>query len=229
MEMLPFTREQFFEVFVAYNADTWPAALMIYPLALGALVAAWRSGSRAGFWVGVVLAVMWAWVGLVYHGVYFSRINPAAPAFAVAFLLQALFFGLAALRGRGLTFATRSRQSSVVGAVLIGYAMVAYPLIGLLTGEHHPAVPLFGVAPCPLVIFTFGLLVWASSARWWLWIVPILWVLIGGSAFFTLSIPQDAALPVAAAAALLVWVRTSTNGLTIGPVPDSWSSHSPEG
>jgi hypothetical protein len=82
--------------------------------------------------------------------------------------------------------------------------MVAYPLIGLLLGERYPAMPLFGVAPCPLLIFTFGLMVWAACARWWLWIVPLIWSLIGGSATILLSVPQDWALPIAAAAALLI-------------------------
>lgn len=58
----------------------------------------------------------------------------------------------------------------------------------------------------PLLIFTFGLLVWASCARWWLWIVPLLWSAIGGSAAIFLSVPQDWALPVSAIAAMLVLV-----------------------
>ena len=205
--MLPFTRDQFFEVFAVYNDGTWPAAVVAYPLALTIIAIAWRGGRRAHFWVGLGLAVMWGWVGLVYHGVYFSRINLAATAFSVAFLLQALLFAVAAVRDREFVFAARSRLGTVIGSALMGYAMVAYPLIGLLAGERYPAMPLFGVAPCPLLIFTFGLLAWASSARWWLWIVPLLWSLIGASAFLVLSVPQDSALPVAAIAALLVMLR----------------------
>ncbi len=33
LTMLPFTREEFFEVFAAYNAVNWPAAIAAYPLA----------------------------------------------------------------------------------------------------------------------------------------------------------------------------------------------------
>ena len=90
---------------------------------------------------------------------------------------------------------------------MIFYAMVAYPLIGLAVGERYPAMPLFGLAPCPLLIFTFGLMLWASCARWWLWIVPLLWSAIGGSAVIVLSVPQDWALPFSGAIAfLLVWL-----------------------
>jgi hypothetical protein len=202
--MLPFTRQQFFEVFAAYNAATFPAAILAYPLAVLALVAAWRGRAGSGRTVGLVLALMWGWVGIVYQGIYFSQINPAARIFAAAFVLQALLFAAHAIAGRGLEFGPRSRLRAVAGASMIVYAMLIYPLIGLAVGERYPAMPLFGVAPCPLLIFTFGLMVWASRARWWLWIVPILWSVVGGSAFIALSIPQDWALPVSAAGALLI-------------------------
>jgi hypothetical protein len=202
--MLPFTREQFFEVFAAYNAASWPAAIIAYPLAIAALAVAWRGTASAGRVAGLILALMWGWVGLVYQGVYFSQINPIARVFAGAFLLQALLFAIHAAVGRGLEFGPRSRLRSIAGGGMIFYAMVVYPLLGLALGERYPAMPLFGVTPCPLLIFTLGLLLWASRTRWWLWPVPLLWSLIGGSAFVVLSVPQDWALPVSAVVALLV-------------------------
>lgn len=202
--MLPFTREQFFDVFAAYNAATWPAAVAVYPLALLALAAAWRRTPRAGRWVAAILALMWAWVGIVYQGLYFSHINPIARAFAGAFVFQAILFAVHAARQDGLEFARRGRLRTAAGAVLILYAMVAYPLLGLLAGDRYPGLPLFGVAPCPLLIFTFALMLWASRTRWWLWVIPLAWSVVGGSAFVVLSVPQDLALPISALAAALV-------------------------
>lgn len=147
--MFPFTRQQFFEVFAAYNAANCPAAIAAYPLSLLALLIAWRGRPNAGRWVGAILALMWGWVGLVYQGLYFSQINPAARVFAGGFLIEALLFAVHALLGRGLEFGPRSRLRALAGAALIVYAMVGYPLIGLLAGELYPAMPLFGVTPCP--------------------------------------------------------------------------------
>jgi hypothetical protein len=200
--VLPFTRDQFFEVFAAYNAATWPVAILVYPLAALAVVMAWRGTATAGRVAAIVLALMWAWVGAVYQGIYFSQVNPIARAFAGAFLLQALLFAVHAISGRGLEFGPRTRLRAVAGASMILYAMLVYPLIGVAVGERYPAMPLFGVAPCPLLIFTFGLMLWATRARWWLWIVPLLWTVIGGSAAFLLSVPQDWALPVSGLIAL---------------------------
>jgi hypothetical protein len=45
-------------------------------------------------------------------------------------------------------------------------------------------------------------MLWATRARWWLWIVPIMWSVVGGSAALLLSVPQDWALPFFAVTAL---------------------------
>jgi hypothetical protein len=201
-DVLPFTRDQFFDVFAAYISDTWPIAILAYPLAALAVLMARRGTATAGRVAAIILALMWAWVGVVYQGIYFSQINPIARAFAGAFLLQAVLFAVHAIIGRGLEFRPRNRVRAVAGASMILYAMLMYPLVGLAVGERYPAMPLFGVAPCPLLIFTFGLLLWATRARWCLWIVPLLWAAIGGSAAVLLSVPQDWALPIAALIAL---------------------------
>jgi hypothetical protein len=202
--MLPFTREQFFGVFAAYNAANWPAAAVAYPLALTALVFAWRGTPAGGRITAGVLALMWGWVGFVYQGLFFAPINPIARFFAVAFGIQAVLFGCRALSRHGLGYGARSRLRTLAGGAMIIYALIFYPLIGLAAGERYPAMPLFGVAPCPLIIFSFGLLLWASCARWWLWIVPLLWAVIGGSAALLLSVPQDWALPISAVVSLLI-------------------------
>lgn len=85
---------------------------------------------------------------------------------------------------------------------MVAYAMLAYPLIGLLSGERLAELPLFGVSPCPLLILTFAPMILATQVPWWLWIVPLLWSAIGGSAAVLLAVPQDWALPVSAVAAL---------------------------
>ena len=73
---------------------------------------------------------------------------------------------------------------------MIVYAMLLYPAIGALAGQSYPAVPVFGVAPCPLVIFTFGVLLLADPLPLRLLIVPLLWSLVGGSAALLLQVPQ---------------------------------------
>lgn len=58
-------------------------------------------------------------------------------------------------------------------------------------GGTYPALPMFGITPCPGTLFTFGVLL-LSSARvpWWALMIPTVWSLVGGSAAFLLHVPQ---------------------------------------
>jgi Family of unknown function (DUF6064) len=189
--MLPFSREQFSAIFVHYNAGVWPAQLvaaLVGVLVVAALARPSRAGGRV---IGVGLAAMWAWTGVVYHGLHFSAINPAAPVFAALFVIEgaALFHAAAADRLRPVP--TRGR-AAWLGWAFVAYAAVAYPMIGVATGHAYAAMPMFGITPCPVTIFTFGvLLLVGASVPWWLWVIPFVWSLIGGSAAFLLGVPQD--------------------------------------
>ncbi|WP_230532404.1 DUF6064 family protein [Microvirga roseola] len=91
------------------------------------------------------------------------------------------------------------------GLALIVYAEVLYPLLGVWFGHAHPNLPMFGVIPCPVTIFTFGcLLLTTKPGPWWMLVIPVLWSLVGGSAAFLLGVPQDWALLVSGLATVLL-------------------------
>jgi hypothetical protein len=207
--VVPFTREQFFAVFADYNRAIWPAQPFAYLLAL-AVFGLWlhrtRTGDRA---TPALLALMWGWTGIVYHATFFSAINRAAFGFAAMFVLQAVLFAQSALCG-GLLFEVRRDGRAFWGWVLMAYAAAVYPLIGMISGHGWPALPMFGVTPCPVTLFTLGvlLLVQPPLPRRLL-VVPFLWALVGGSAAFLLGVPQD--WPLLVSGALVVpwlWRRS---------------------
>ena len=89
---LPFSREQFFDLFVAYNEALWPVVVALW-LASAATAVLWLSARRPhDRWVSALLAVHWAWSAVAYHVAFFTRINPAAWLFAALFLAQAVLF-----------------------------------------------------------------------------------------------------------------------------------------
>ena len=92
----------------------------------------------------------------------------------------------------GLRFAITYGFRAVIGAGFILDASLVYPLIGIATGHSWPALPMFGVAPCPVTIFTFGLLLMTTRRfSYWLLVIPFIWSLIGGSAAILLDVRQD--------------------------------------
>ena len=222
--MAPFSVAEFFGVFTAYNTAVWPAQAVLLVTALASLHAAVQRPRRAGVIVGMLLAGLWIWMGAVYHIGFFTAINPAAYAFGVLFVAQGALFAWAALGGR-LSFSPRRDASGVLGTAFIGYALILYPVLGVLGGHAYPAAPTFG-APCPTTIFTFGLLLWADRPLpLRLLVVPFAWVLVGGSAFWIFGVVEDAVLPLAGILGTIMIIRR--NGRLSAADRRAPSFHSP--
>lgn len=190
--MLPFTLEQFLGIFAAYNQAIWPSQIAAYSLGVVAAAALFRPSRSSDRIIAAVLALMWLWTGLVYLGLYFAVINKAAFGFAALFIVQGIAFLYAGVIRDGLSFGFRMGLPAVTGGIFMLYAAVLYPLIGIATGHGWPAMPMFGVTPCPVTIFTFGLLLLTTRRfSYWLLAIPFVWSLIGGSAAVLLAVPQD--------------------------------------
>jgi hypothetical protein len=88
-------------------------------------------------------------------------------------------------------------------------------------GHGYPQAPTFGLTPCPLVVFTFGILgLSRDRAPWLLFAAPLVWSLIGGSAAFLLSVEPDWALPLSAVATLALNASKPKPRVAAGRNPD---------
>ena len=204
---IPFTIGEFLDVFRRYNETVWPAQWILVILALVAVVAALRTRrlSRTPLFI---LAVLWLWMGLVYHLAFFRSINPAAVVFGSLFIVQAGVFAWLALRKPAVRFTVQRDTAGLLGALVILFALVIYPSLGWLAGHRYPAAPTFGL-PCPTTVFTFGLMLWAQPAlprR--VFIIPVLWSVVATVAAFQLGMVEDFSLPLAAIVASAVMVRS---------------------
>lgn len=206
---LPFSHDAFLGVFGAYNAQLWPAVLLLW-VATAITVWAWLRGARVSQrLLFVLLAVHWAWSGIAYHWLFFRSINSAATIFAALFILQALMFVWLAVRAHAHAAAPTGVRGAVGGALVL-YSLI-YPLIGLALRLEYPRLPLFAV-PCPTTLVTVGFLVTAVGVPRVAAVVPVLWALVGSSAAFALGIRADLALAVAAALLVLDLVAPSALG-----------------
>jgi hypothetical protein len=205
--MLPFTTEQFYAVFTAYNGAVWPASIAAYVLGAAAVVLAIRGGSVNSRIVAAILALMWAWTGIAYHIGFFSAINRAAWVFGALFAAQALLLLYCGTYHDRIALGAPLNLRSGAGYLLIFYATITYPLIGLALGHDYVALPQFGVTPCPVTLFTFGAILLAHiPVPWPVLVIPVLWSLIGGSAAILLNVPQDWVLLASGPATLALLV-----------------------
>lgn len=205
---LPFTTEQFLQVFEQYNRAIWPAQWIGYLLGVSAVHLAVARKPGSDRYLNRILALFWIWMGVVYHLLFFSGINTAAWLLGVLFVVQGAAFLLLNKTGIQLQYGYRNDLYGITGGALILYAMVLYPLLGHLMGHAYPQSPVFGVAPCPTTIFTFGLLLWTKGrVPYWLLAIPGIWSLVGFSAAVSLTIYEDTGLVVAGLAAVILLVR----------------------
>jgi hypothetical protein len=205
---LPFTRGQFLDLFRQYNDAIGLAPLLLIALAVSLVAVAHGSGVRRSRVIAAGLAALWLWAGIVYHGIFFARITPAATFFAAMFVAQAMLLLVRGVVRDRLCVAPRDSRAWIAGWILIAYAMVLYPVLGRVQGHGYPAGPSFG-APCPLVIYSLGVMLWTAGAiPISIVTIPFLWAIIGTSAATQLGIIEDYGLTVSALVVLVeLWRR----------------------
>src|SRR5689334_13463871 len=169
---LPFTPEQFFEIFAEYNRAFWRAVIAWWLGALGFIVSTWRSPVRVGGRLTYFLSALWVWNAAAYHAWFFTRINPAAWLFATSFGVEAVLLFIVARTS--IEYFSAGRAMRAVGLGVVVYAL-AYPVLTHTLGHTYPFGPTFGV-PCPTTLLTIGLLLTVrGGVPVRLGIIPIVW------------------------------------------------------
>ena len=208
MMNLPFTTAEFFEVFAAYNQAVFPVQFILIGLSLVGLYLLIRRKKEAGKYVNGFLALLWLWMAIVYHLVFFSSINPAAILFGVLFIVQGGIFLLYGFFRNRISYRIENNVYGVAGMSMIVYSILLYPLLGWWNGHIYPASPTFGL-PCPTTIFTFGILLFSiSRLPWFILIIPVIWSIVGFSAALNFGMMEDGGLLIAGIlTCVLLWTK----------------------
>ena len=201
---LPFTADEFLEVFRMYNLSVWPSQIAFYLLALVAillLLTPFRYAGRLNFFA---LSFFWIWMGAVYHLGFFRQINPAAFMFGVFFIIQGLLFLYFGLNQK-LRVELKRNVYGMTAIILFIYALIIYPVLSYSFGHIYPYSPTFGL-PCPTTIFTLGILLTTKkSVPLILIIIPMLWSILGFSAALSLDIFEDTGLIISGVVFLILY------------------------
>lgn len=195
---LPFTVEQFYNVFAQYNESVWPMQIVLYAIGFAILLLLARAQPTNDRVISILLAGLCVWTAVTYYFLFFTRITGSGWIIGAVLLGGGLWLGWTGGRRGRVRFAQRGDLRGSVGGLLIFYALVAYPLVGLAVGHCYPAMPTFGL-PCPVTIFTVGMLLLTSSpVPRSVFVAPAVWGLFGGTgSTFLLGVYQDAGLLLA--------------------------------
>jgi hypothetical protein len=205
----PFTLEQFLEVFKTYNEAVFPTQILFYLISGMAIYLVLKPNSITDKAISFILAALWLWMGIVYHIVFFTSINKAAYLFGGLFVIQGILFLIFGVFQNQFSFQFRNDTYGILGASLIIFALIIYPLIGYFLGHVYPSSPTFGL-PCPTTIFTFGfLLLNQKKCPIWILVIPFVWSIIGSMAAFQFGILEDAGLIVASVITVSLLIHRS--------------------
>jgi hypothetical protein len=209
----PFTREQFLGVFAQYNLAVFPLQVLFVLLGLAAVGLVMKKPKSADRIVTLILSFFCLWIGIVYHILFFSSINPAAWGFGLLFIAEAALLVWYGVLYRQVSFILRKDVFSTAGIAFILYALVLYPVLGTIVGHGYPVLPTFGL-PCPTTIFMFGIFLMAAKKfPLPLLVVPLLWSFIGFFAALSLGITEDYFLLVAGiSGTILIVLKNRTFG-----------------
>ncbi|WP_417811662.1 hypothetical protein [Thalassospira alkalitolerans] len=221
-DFLLFSPRVYYRLFETLNT-TWglavTAALIAGMVASGL---AMRRGYRGNRVVLILLAMIWGWVTAGFLWQYYQPINWVIPYFIPAFIVEAGFMVMFAVRRMPLRFGWRGDFSSVAGAALLLIAIIGFPFAGLIEGRGLIQAELFGSAADPTAIGTLGFILLARGTwRWLLLPVPLVWCVMASAILWVMD-QNIALLPLIA-----VWLTVlggwmdQKNGVTRKPVLDT--------
>lgn len=203
--------EAFYEMFIAYNRAVWPMPVIMYMLGIAAVILMVNKAKWHDTIIAFILSFFWLWAGIVFFLMYFSKMKPIYYLVALIFVVQGVLF---LLNGFGvgikprLSFQVRTDGYGWVGGLFILYAMVVYPLIGTATEHGYPGGPIFGTAPCPMTIFTVGMLLLTDKkVPVSMLIIPLFWALGGVVPVVVYGVFADIGLVIAGILGTLLIVR----------------------
>lgn len=215
------TGEQLLQVFAAYNPQIWPMQFVAYLLGVAAVYFAVRKMAFSARGIPAILAFFWLWVGLLFWLPSVQQGFTPGILFVVVFLIQGVLFVWEAIRPR-LNFEVSPGWITRVGWGVVLYALVGYPFVGALVGHVYPHMSPFGLTPCPVVTFTFGLLLWTRpKVPKALLIIPFLYAL-SGFIWISIGMWEDIGMVLSGILGMgFLWLRDAKS-----PDPESESTRS---
>ena len=205
----PFTAEQFFSVFEKYNLALFPVQWVMLILAVFMLFVLHSMYSLKSRLIGSFLCLLWLWVGLVYHIIFFTVVNKLAFVFGVAFIIQGVLILINTFFTTRLTFKFSPQTKNYLGYFFIIFGLIIYPIISYFINGSLNRIISLGL-PCPSTIFTFGcFMMTGNKFPKYLLIIPSIWAILGVVAAIQFGVYQDFMMPVAAIIANAMLIKKS--------------------
>ena len=174
------TLEQLLTAFVDYNQMLYPAQWAGILIALIAVLFALIKKTFSNALIIGVAIFFNLFIALAFWlpaGIQQGHSNGIL--FMAIFIVQAGLLLCAALEDE-LHFHFEPKPLPIIGLVFVFYALIGYPLIGMLVGRTYPGLIFSPLAPFPMSIWFIGMLLMTDKpVPRFIMIIPFIWGLIG--------------------------------------------------
>lgn len=209
---IPFTTEQFFEIIEKYNLAIFPVQLLILLFGILSVIILHSKIKSKNKIIGSFLGIMWIWIGIVYHFIFFTEINKAAYLFGGLFVLQGLFFLIETFNRKKLEFEFNGKITDFIAYFFIIFGIVIYPILIYFLESSLVKTITLGL-PCPSTILTFGFLMLIKNKfPKYIVIIPVLWTVVGTSAALNFGVYPDYFMPISAVIAIIYLILEKIKG-----------------
>lgn len=195
---IPFTKEDFFNVFIDYNIFVFPFQIILLLIGLTLLFLINSKYKGVNILIITYLSFLFAWIGVIYFFNFFSSINPGAKIFGSLFIIQSALLIFNIFKRNVLEFTYEKNNKHIIGVSFVILGLIVYPIIGILIEGSFSKIISVGL-PCPTIIIFYGfILLTKKTLPKYLLIIPTIWAIIGTTAVFNFSVYQDILLIVVA-------------------------------
>lgn len=203
---MKFSFDEFMAMLADYNKAIWPLQIIVYLVTIAIIVMMLMQVRHSGKIIAAWLGILWIWVGIVFNFIYFSKLTLYGIIFGVIFIFQGLLFLYSGFARNDMAFRLNSGWKAIAGLVIMLYALIGYAALEYAWGRGYPEILPFGLAPCPLTVFTLGILLLSvKKIPGYLVIIPVVYS-FGGIVPVSLGIKEDIGLIISGLLVLKVWL-----------------------
>lgn len=206
-DFLMFSPSVYWRMIERLNETWWPFQWIMPVLVIIACAYTFKKCDiRPMYIVGAMTVIT---TGYVFFYQAYAQIMTAAPYFALAFVIQAMFM---------LGYAFKQHNASRMGLHgywLIGFGLLIQPFVGQFWGRQALAYESVGLLPDPTITVIFGMLL-ATKLPLWLYSIPALWGIISGLSLYAMEDTGFWIMPAITILSLLLYFNERKQIDTIG-------------
>ncbi len=206
--MIPFSKDVFLGVVEHYAAMLWPAQIVAFLLGCAIVDMIRRPRVNSDRLVCGLLAAGWFWIGSIYYGEHIAGLSWAAWISAAAFTVQGVLLLVLGTVRNSISLRYERNAMANCGLGFMLFALFGYPAIAAANGIPLTAAPVFGFAPDPTILLTFGaLLIAKGRMSLILFVIPLGCAAANGVSAWLIGLPADYIMLPAAIGALALMVK----------------------